>query len=47
MVYKSKLKKQRKRIRLIQKYREHPDIFCEEMLGIKLYDYQKQLLNKL
>lgn len=47
MGYKSKSKKQRKRIRLIQKYREHPDKFCEEMLGIKLYDYQKQLLNKL
>jgi len=46
MGYKAKLKKQRKQLRLIQKYREHPDIFYEEMLGMKLFDYQKKMLKE-
>jgi hypothetical protein len=47
MGYKSRLKKQRKRVRLMNKYREHPDTFCEEMFGVKLFDYQKKILSKL
>lgn len=29
------------------KYKDNPVAFCEEVLGIKLYEYQKQILNAL
>lgn len=37
-------KKNRKVIRYINKFRDNPDLFCEEILGIKLFDCQKLLL---
>lgn len=37
-------KKNRRFIRDINKFRDNPDLFCEKILGIKLFDYQKFLL---
>jgi hypothetical protein len=31
----------------IKKYRENPSLFVEEMLGVKLYSWQKTYLNML
>ena len=31
----------------IKKYRKHPEIFVEQILGIKLYRYQKLMLKHL
>ena len=37
-------KKNRRFIRDINKFRGNPDLFCEEILGIKLFEFQKLLL---
>lgn len=37
-------KKNRRFIRGINKFRDNPDLFCEEILGIKLFEFQKLLL---
>lgn len=38
--------KKKKYTEVIRYYREHPDKFCEEYLGMELYDYQKETLIK-
>lgn len=45
-----KLQSRKKLQKTIRRYRENPVLFCEEMLGIKLYSWQKvylRLINKL
>lgn len=37
-------KKNRRFIRDINRFRNNPDLFCEEILGIKLFEFQKLLL---
>jgi hypothetical protein len=36
--------KQRKYKKFIKYYRNNPDRFCEEFLGIKLFEYQRKIL---
>lgn len=36
----------RKMKKFIKYYRSRPDKFCEEFLGIKLFEYQKEILRK-
>ncbi len=37
-------RKHRKYKKFIQYYKSNPDKFCEDFLGIKLFEYQKKML---
>lgn len=37
----------RKMKKFIKYYHSRPGKFCEEFLGIKLFDYQKEMLKKM
>ena len=36
----------KKYVKCIRCWRENPDVFCKEYLGIELFEYQKRILKK-
>jgi len=42
-----KFRKKKKYAKWIEYWRRNPDIFCEEFLGMKLFDYQKKILKDM
>ena len=40
-------RKAKKYAKAIRYYRDNPDKFCEEMLDIKLFNYQKEILREI